>query len=146
MKSRSLHTPVHMHKHMYTHVHACIHTHTHVRTHTQYTHAHTHTHTHTHTLLYDIMVHLLNISSLPCLQPGKTDYSFGVDVAALAGLPPSVVARARALLEEGKNSPRQQPHTAVAEEAPQSSHTTAARLTTCECVFIHTLPTTTVHC
>ena len=72
------------------------------------------------------------------MQPGKTDYSFGVDVAELAGLPPTVVDRARALVEEAREESSQQPATVTAEEAPQSSHMAAARLTACECVCIRT--------
>jgi DNA mismatch repair protein MutS len=38
--------------------------------------------------------------------PGGADRSYGVHVADLAGLPPSVVNRARALLRELEKSPR----------------------------------------
>jgi DNA mismatch repair protein MutS len=60
------------------------------------------------------------------LTPGGTSRSFGVEVAKLAGLPPAVVGRARAILERlqlGAASPRwpDEPHPALPGqgEAPQ---------------------------
>jgi DNA mismatch repair protein MutS len=60
------------------------------------------------------------------LTPGGTSRSFGVEVAKLAGLPPAVVGRARAILERlqlGAASPRRpdEPHPALPGqgEAPQ---------------------------
>ena len=60
------------------------------------------------------------------LTPGGTSRSFGVEVAKLAGLPPAVVGRARAILERlqlGASSPRRpdEPHPALPGqgEAPQ---------------------------
>jgi DNA mismatch repair protein MutS len=60
------------------------------------------------------------------LTPGGTSRSFGVEVAKLAGLPPAVVGRARAILERlqiGGSSPRRpdEPHPALPGqgEAPQ---------------------------
>jgi len=52
------------------------------------------------------------------LTPGGTSRSFGIEVAKLAGLPPAVVGRARAILEHlqlGAASPRRpdEPHPAV---------------------------------
>ena len=60
------------------------------------------------------------------LTPGGTSRSFGIEVAKLAGLPPAVVGRARAILERlqlGASSPRRpdEPHPALPGqgEAPQ---------------------------
>jgi DNA mismatch repair protein MutS len=60
------------------------------------------------------------------LTPGGTSRSFGVEVAKLAGLPPAVVGRARAILDRlqlGASSPRRpdEPHPALPGqgEAPQ---------------------------
>jgi len=51
------------------------------------------------------------------VRPGGTDRSYGIQVARLAGLPPSVIARAKAILEELERE-RGELQAAVTPEAP----------------------------
>ena len=60
------------------------------------------------------------------IVPGATDDSFGVEVAKLAGLPGSVVNRARQILEELES---QNPHSPVAVQAVQDDQISMLDLT-----------------
>lgn len=55
------------------------------------------------------------------IVPGATDDSYGIEVAKLAGLPNSVVARARAILAELENQDGEKPAKVVKETDDQIS-------------------------
>ncbi len=50
--------------------------------------------------------------------PGAADRSYGIQVAKLAGLPPAVVERARALLAELEKTEREKPVSAIIDDLP----------------------------
>ncbi|MGE7471750.1 DNA mismatch repair protein MutS [Bosea sp. NPDC003192] len=50
--------------------------------------------------------------------PGAADRSYGIQVAKLAGLPPAVVERARAILSELEKSEREKPVAALVDDLP----------------------------
>jgi DNA mismatch repair protein MutS len=50
--------------------------------------------------------------------PGAADRSYGIQVAKLAGLPPAVVERARAILGELEKSEREKPVAALVDDLP----------------------------
>jgi DNA mismatch repair protein MutS len=50
--------------------------------------------------------------------PGAADRSYGLQVARLAGLPPPVIARAKAILSELERSDRERPKRAVLDDLP----------------------------
>lgn len=50
--------------------------------------------------------------------PGAADRSYGLQVARLAGLPPSVIARAKAILSELERSDRERPRRALVDDLP----------------------------
>ncbi|SHF62145.1 DNA mismatch repair protein MutS [Kaistia soli DSM 19436] len=52
------------------------------------------------------------------IVPGAADRSYGIQVAKLAGLPPSVVARARAVLERLEEGDRKSPATTLIDDLP----------------------------
>lgn len=51
-------------------------------------------------------------------MPGAADRSYGIEVAKLAGLPPAVVERARAILSELEKSEREKPVAALVDDLP----------------------------
>jgi DNA mismatch repair protein MutS len=51
------------------------------------------------------------------IVPGAADRSYGIQVARLAGLPPSVIARARTVLESLERSDRSRPR-AIIDDLP----------------------------
>jgi len=52
------------------------------------------------------------------IVPGAADRSYGIQVAKLAGLPPSVVARARAVLERLEEGDRKSPAATLIDDLP----------------------------
>jgi DNA mismatch repair protein MutS len=50
--------------------------------------------------------------------PGAADRSYGLQVARLAGLPPAVIARAKAILGELERSDRERPRRALVDDLP----------------------------
>jgi DNA mismatch repair protein MutS len=50
--------------------------------------------------------------------PGAADRSYGLQVARLAGLPPPVIARAKAILSELERSDRERPKRAALDDLP----------------------------
>jgi len=50
--------------------------------------------------------------------PGAADRSYGIQVAKLAGLPPAVVERAKAILRELEKSEREKPVAVLIDELP----------------------------
>lgn len=52
------------------------------------------------------------------VAPGAADRSYGIQVAKLAGLPPAVVERARAILRELEKSEREKPVAALVDDLP----------------------------
>lgn len=50
--------------------------------------------------------------------PGAADRSYGIQVAKLAGLPPPVIARARAILDELEKTEREKPVAALVDDLP----------------------------
>ena len=62
------------------------------------------------------------------IVPGATDDSYGVDVANLAGLPASVIARARQILTELEN---QNPQQLSVKKAQQDGHDQVSMLDIC---------------
>jgi len=56
------------------------------------------------------------------IVPGGADESYGIEVAGLAGVPDSVIRRAKAVLEElEKGGRREERRTSAPQEAPQLS-------------------------
>ena len=66
---------------------------------------------------YNVAVHARgeDIVFLRKIVPGGADRSYGIEVAKLAGLPDTVLKRAREILRELESQPRQ-PHTSAARE------------------------------
>jgi DNA mismatch repair protein MutS len=50
--------------------------------------------------------------------PGAADRSYGLQVARLAGLPPAVIERARAILSELERTDRERPKRALVDDLP----------------------------
>ncbi len=52
------------------------------------------------------------------VAPGAADRSYGIQVARLAGLPPAVISRAKAVLEQLENSERSKPVSTMVDDLP----------------------------